>query len=109
MRLEQRKCEPVQGERPPLTRREVLALLPEVPGWSLKDGRLFKSFTFRDFEEALRFVKELALLAMEEGHFPDICIHEVRFVEVSWYTYVCGGLTENDFIMAAKLSREVPT
>ncbi|MDI6719802.1 MAG: 4a-hydroxytetrahydrobiopterin dehydratase [Methanomicrobiales archaeon] len=108
MALETERCTPPDGSVPPLTRKEVLALLREVPGWALRDGYLFRSFAFPDFQEALRFVKELALLALEEGHYPDISVRQGRIVDVSWYTYTCGGLTRNDFILAAKMNREIP-
>ncbi len=108
MALETEKCTPADDSMPPLIRKEILDLLREVPGWTLQDGRLLRSFAFTDFQEALRFVKELALLALEEGHYPDISVRQGRLVDVSWYTYPCGGLTRNDFILAAKMNREIP-
>ena len=108
MGLEMEKCVPIEGSIPPLIRREIQDLLREVPGWTLRDGHLLRSFAFPDFQEALRFVKELALLALEEGHYPDISLRQGRVVEISWYSYPCGGLTRNDFILAAKMNREIP-
>ena len=52
----------------------------------------------------MEFFSDITGLATEEGHFPDLCMKESRFVEVSFYTYSAGGLTLNDFIMAAKLN-----
>ena len=80
---------------------EINILLKEVPLWSLREGHLFRSFKFRNFKEAMTFVNSLASLAEEEGHNPDICIHYNR-VEVELWTHVIKGLSENDFIMAAK-------
>jgi 4a-hydroxytetrahydrobiopterin dehydratase len=104
-----KRCIPIENGTPPLTRKECLELVREVPGWALSEGHLRRTVTFKDFKDAMQFVKELALLAQEEGHIPDICIRENRIVEISWYTYPSGGLTLNDFIMASRLESEIPT
>jgi len=88
----------------PLNRREIADLLPEVPDWSLMDGRLSARFACKGFNEAVMFLREVAEFAARENHFPDISIHEGRLVDVAWYTYTIGGLSRNDFIMAARLS-----
>lgn len=91
----------------PLTRREITELLPEVRGWSLKEGRLTARFGFKGFPEALAFLNRVAEFAARENHFPDLSIQEGRYVEVAWYTYAIGGLSRNDFIMAARLSEQL--
>jgi 4a-hydroxytetrahydrobiopterin dehydratase len=91
----------------PLTRREILELLPEVREWSLEDGHLVQRFTGKDFLDCLAFLEECAEFAAREGHYPDISIREGRRVEISWYTIAAGGLTRNDFIMAARLSERI--
>ena len=108
--METRPRPPAQDDAstPPLTRKEILERMPEVPGWDFRDNRLVKSYIFKDFKDAVQFVKELALLALEKGHYPDIVIKKNRFVEVSWYSYSSGGLTERDFVLAALLTREIP-
>jgi 4a-hydroxytetrahydrobiopterin dehydratase len=88
----------------PLNRREIADLLPEVPDWSLVDGRLSARFACKGFDDAVAFLNEVAGFAARENHFPDISIHEGRLVDVAWYTYAIGGLSRNDFIMAARLS-----
>lgn len=97
-------CTPDIGDISPLTRKEVFELRAEVAGWALADGHLSRRFAKNDFQECLDFVGEVADLAAREGHYPDIAITEQRYVEISWYTYACGGLTLNDFIMAAKIN-----
>jgi 4a-hydroxytetrahydrobiopterin dehydratase len=79
-------------------------LLASVPGWSLSGGHLTKAFPQPDAAACIAFFNQIAGLAAEEGHFPDLCMRESRVVEVSLYTYPAGGLTRNDFIMAAKLN-----
>lgn len=88
----------------PLTRREIADLLPEVPEWSLKDGRLVARFVCTDFCDSVAFLREIGRLATRGSHIPDISIHRGRTVSVAWYTYAIGGLSRNDFIMAARLS-----
>ena len=104
MELAQMKCTPYKAGSPPLIRKEIMDLLKRVPGWSLHDGHLTRTFTFPDAASCITFFSEIAGFSAGEGHFPDLCMKEGRFVEVSFYTYLAGGLTLNDFIMAAKLN-----
>lgn len=104
MELAQMKCTPYKAGSPPLIRRETMDLLGQVRGWSLKGGHLTRTFTFPDAATCIAFITEIAGFAAGEGHFPDLGMKEGRFVEVSFYTYLAGGLTLNDFIMAAKLN-----
>jgi len=103
MELAQAKCTTYKAGSPPLTRKETMELLAQVPGWSLKNAHLVKTFTQPDAAGCIAFFNEIAALSTEEGHFPDVCLKESRFVEVSLYTYPAGGLTLNDFIIAARL------
>ncbi|MCK9579943.1 MAG: 4a-hydroxytetrahydrobiopterin dehydratase [Methanoregula sp.] len=104
MELAQQKCITYKAGSPPLTRKETMELLGQVPGWSLNNGHITKTFERPDASSCIEFFTGITSLATEEGHFPDICMRESRFVEVSLYTYPAGGLTNNDFIMAAKLN-----
>jgi 4a-hydroxytetrahydrobiopterin dehydratase len=104
MELAQMKYVPYKTGSPPLIRKEMMELLGEVRGWSLQGGHLTRTFTFPDAAACLAFITEIAGFADREGHFPDLCMREGRFVEVSFYTYPAGGLTLNDFIVAAKLN-----
>jgi 4a-hydroxytetrahydrobiopterin dehydratase len=104
MDLASMTCTPNIRGVSPLTRKEVFDLRQEIEGWSLVDGHLTRKFALKNFQECLDFVEEIAELATRAGHFPDIAISEQRYVEISWYSYACGGLTHNDFIMAAKIN-----
>jgi 4a-hydroxytetrahydrobiopterin dehydratase len=108
MELAQNKCITYKAGSPPLTRKETMDLLRLVPGWSLQSGHLTRTFTFPDAAACISFFSEIANLATVEGHFPDICVKEARFVEVSCYTYAAGGLILNDFIIAAKINETGP-
>ncbi|MDH7592995.1 MAG: 4a-hydroxytetrahydrobiopterin dehydratase [Methanomicrobiales archaeon] len=98
------KCTPLQPSTQPLTRKEIKALMPQIPDWSLDEGHLVTRYDCRDFAECIRIFGEVIAIAMEEGHFPDICISRSRYVDVLLYTYAIGGLSLNDFILAARIS-----
>jgi 4a-hydroxytetrahydrobiopterin dehydratase len=106
--LLQKKCIPceVGSGIEPLDRDRASRLLAEVSGWGLDDNArmLSRTLRFKDFVEAMTFVNRVTALAEDEGHHPDIHIsyNVVRF-ELS--THAIGGLTENDFILAAKINR----
>jgi 4a-hydroxytetrahydrobiopterin dehydratase len=89
---------------PPLTRREIMELSREVPNWSISDGHIIRRFTFNNSSESLAFINDIIGFSQAEGHVPDVALKDARNVEISFYTYPAGGLTWNDFIMAAKLN-----
>lgn len=104
MELESKKCVPCQGGIPPLTLAEAQNYLKETPKWSLSEtgDRLRCSFTFDDFVAALAFVNEVARLAEDEGHHPEITFGW-GYADIEIYTHKIKGLHENDFILAAKI------
>lgn len=104
MELADKKCTTYRAGSPPLTRRETLELLGQVPGWALIEGHLTHNFEQDDAAACIGFFNDIMALATQEGHFPDFCMKESRYVTVSFYTYQAGGLTMNDFIMAAKVN-----
>lgn len=106
MELAQMKCTPYKTGSPPLIRKEMMDLIGQVQGWSLQGGFLTRRFTFPETTDCFSFIAEIAGFAAAEGHFPDLSMREGRFVDVSFYTYPAGGLTLNDFIMAAKLNEK---
>jgi 4a-hydroxytetrahydrobiopterin dehydratase len=89
---------------PPLAGPAVAAALRELPGWTggENDTRLTRRYTFADFRAAMRFVGALADLANAEDHHPDFTVRW-NLVEVTSWTHDAGGLTDNDFILAARL------
>ena len=102
MELTKKKCIPCEGNMPPLNEREIENLLKHVDGWHVEDNRLAKQFNFGDFREAMGFVNKIAEVAESEGHHPDIMIHYSQ-VNIELWTHAINGLSENDFIVAAKI------
>ncbi len=104
--LAARHCVPCEGGTKPMTRSEAEALLASVGGWKLIDGeplKITRALKFKDFVAAMRFVNTLAEIAEAEGHHPDFCVSWNR-VKLEVFTHSIGGLSENDFIMAAKIN-----
>lgn len=99
-----RRCVPCEGGTPPLPPEVIAGLQPQVDAaWELQDGtRLRRSFKFGDFTDAFGFATRVALVAESEGHHPDFEIGWGR-VALVLTTHTVGGLTDNDFIMAAKI------
>jgi len=104
MELAAKRCKPCEGGMPPLNLDESKKLLAQVEGWKLEEKTIQKSFKFKNFVEAIKFVNRVADLAESEGHHPDIHISYNR-VKLSLMAHVIGGLSENDFILAAKIDR----
>ena len=103
-RLSSKSCVPCRGGVAPLTPEAARGLLAAVPAWRLEENatRLVHRFEFRDFVEAIKFVNRVADVAEKEGHHPDIHIH-YNLVKLVLWTHDLGGLSENDFILAAKI------
>jgi 4a-hydroxytetrahydrobiopterin dehydratase len=97
------RCASLEPGTQPLTRKEIGALLKEVPEWKQENGHLYKRFSFKDYRECIQFTNDVVAIAFGENHFPDICIIRGRYVDVLLYTYAIGGLSWNDFILAAKI------
>ncbi len=108
MELTQKKCIPCEGGVAALTADESGRLLSKLSGWRIEGAaELHKRFKFQSFAETIAFVRRMADLAEAEGHHPDFC---VRFtvLDVSLTTHAIGGLSENDFIVAAKIDDLLP-
>lgn len=103
--LTRKKCAPCEGGVPPLTGEQVEALLAATPHWKLTaDGqRIRRDWRVKDFLTALDFFGRVGRLAEEEGHHPDLHLVGYRNVAIEIWTHAVGGLTENDFILAAKI------
>lgn len=103
--LANRTCVPCRGGVPPLAGAELEELSRQVPGWDVvNEHHLRRTFRFGDFRQALDFVNRIGELAEEQGHHPDIALGWGR-VEVTIHTHKIDGLTESDFILAAKIDR----
>jgi len=101
--LAAKHCVPCRGGVPPLQGEELKTLAAQLPDWQLVDGHhIRKTFPFPDFKTALEFVDRIGAVAEQEGHHPDVCLAWGR-VDVTTYTHKIGGLTESDFILAAKM------
>lgn len=106
--LASRKCVPCEGGVPPLKRGEVTRLLKMLGnGWkAVKGHHLQKQYDFPDFRQALDFTNKVGALAEEEGHHPDIHLAWGKVVLTLW-THKIDGLTESDFILAAKADQRL--
>ena len=101
--LASKKCVPCMGGVPPLKGEVLQALLKQVQGWNVADEHhLLKSFKFPDFCKALDFVNKVGEVAEEQCHHPVITLTWGK-VEIKIYTHKINGLTESDFILAAKI------
>lgn len=103
--LASKQCVPCRGGVPPLKGAELSAMAAQVPGWQVvNEHHISKSWKFPDFAAALAFVNKVGALAEEQGHHPDIFLAWGR-ADVTIWTHKIDGLTESDFILAAKIER----
>ena len=103
--LTQKKCVACEGGVPPLTSEQIAVYSEQVNGWIVAPDTfsISKEYTFKNFKEALAFTNKVGELAESEGHHPDITIHDYKNVGIKLSTHAIGGLSENDFILAAKI------
>lgn len=103
--LAQKTCVPCRGGTPPLSGAELERLHRQLPGWRVVDGHhLCREYDFPDFVSALALVNQIGAIAEREGHHPDIELGWGR-VGVTTFTHKIDGLTESDFILAAKIEQ----
>ena len=101
--LASKTCVPCKGGVPPLKGEALQTLQRQVEGWNVvEEQHLFKDFKFPDFRKALDFVNKVGEIAEEQGHHPIITFTWGK-VEITIYTHKINGLTESDFILAAKI------
>jgi 4a-hydroxytetrahydrobiopterin dehydratase len=105
--LTRKHCVPCEGGVPKLSADEVRKYLEALPGWKLTaDGqRIRREWRVKDFVTGLDFFNRVGKLAEEEGHHPDLHLTGYRNVAIELWTHAAGGLTENDFILAAKVDK----
>ena len=100
--LTDKKCKPCEGGVPPLNENEILGLLQNLDGWTHQDGVISKTFNFKNYYETLAFVNAGAWISHREDHHPDLEVGYNRCT-VHYHTHAINGLSENDFICAAKI------
>ncbi|HEY4480273.1 MAG TPA: TIGR00730 family Rossman fold protein [Candidatus Paceibacterota bacterium] len=106
--LSEKHCIPCEGDVSPFSREESEKFLKEVNEWTLvEDREIEKTYEFKDFSEALSFVNKVGKIAENEGHHPDIKLHDFRKVDIKISTHAIDGLSENDFILASKIDQIV--
>ena len=103
--LRSKKCVPCEGGVPPVPREEAERLLKDLPGWRLTDDgiRIRREWVVKNFVAGMEFLNRVADLAEDEGHHPDLHLVGYRNVVIELWTHAIGGLSENDFITAAKI------
>jgi 4a-hydroxytetrahydrobiopterin dehydratase len=106
MDLAEKKCMACEGNAAPLTAVEAEVLMKQLQGWTLSPDakKISKEFRFKNFLEAMSFANALTPIAEAEGHHPDLSIGWGRVV-IELSTHAIGGISENDFILAAKIDR----
>jgi 4a-hydroxytetrahydrobiopterin dehydratase len=108
MGLAEQHCVPCRGGIPPLSDGEVEKFAAQTPDWRVVDGHhLARGFEFPDFRTALDFVNQVGAVSEQEGHHPDLSLSWGK-VEIRIWTHKIDGLTESDFILAAKIAQLHP-
>ena len=104
--LVQRRCKPCEQGGTPLPGSAAQVLLQDLPGWAIIEGKLIrKLITCRNFMEAVGLIQRIAELAEAEDHHPDLHLTHYKKLAIDLSTHAVGGLSENDFILAAKIDR----
>lgn len=102
MKLAEENCRPVTAGERTLSDEAVRELAVQIPGWKIGDKFIEREFQFKDFKGSVAFVNKVADLAERQNHHPDICIYYSK-VKLVLSTHKIGGLSRNDFILAAKI------
>ncbi len=104
------KCVPCEGGVEPMTRAQFSHYLGQVPAWAVAadEKSISNEFTFKNFLRAMAFVNAVAYLAEQEGHHPDLLVHGWSKVRLTHATHAIGGLSINDFVLAAKVDSLAP-
>ena len=104
--LSDKKCKPCEGGVAALTQNDAEILLKTLKNWNLDEKALWinKRFVFKDFYHTMSFVNAIAFIANQEGHHPDLLVG-YHYCEVRFQTHAISGLSENDFICAAKIDQ----
>ncbi|SER50413.1 4a-hydroxytetrahydrobiopterin dehydratase [Nitrosomonas sp. Nm51] len=102
--LTSKQCKPCEGGAAPLTAEAAAQLLQQLDGWRLQEKQINKTYSFKNYYQTVAFVNATAWISHREDHHPDINIGYNR-CEITYTTHAIGGLSENDFICAAKIDK----
>lgn len=102
--LASKKCQACEGGVAPLTPAEIRELLKQLEGWEYAEGRINKTYSFKDYYQTMAFVNATAWVSHREDHHPDISLGYNKCC-IQYVTHAINGLSENDFICAAKLDK----
>ncbi|MEK6686102.1 MAG: 4a-hydroxytetrahydrobiopterin dehydratase [Pseudomonadota bacterium] len=102
--LTSKQCKPCEGGVPPLSSDEVSAFLQQIEGWQLLGKQISKTYAFKNYYQTMAFVNAVAWVSHREDHHPDMTVGYNQCV-ITYTTHAIGGLSENDFICAAKIDK----
>ena len=106
--LSQKHCVPCEGGTKPLPKKEEEAYLSAVPEWKIErtgTHQLTREIVLGNFKQAIAFIGQIAKIAEAEGHHPNLYLHDYKKLRIELYTHAIGGLSTNDFILAAKINK----
>ena len=106
--LETKHCKPCEGGAPPLSSEKVTELLKQLEGWDLFDRLIGKVYNFKNYYQTMAFVNAVAWISHREDHHPDMIVNYNK-CRVEYSTHAIGGLSENDFVCAAKIDAQFKT
>lgn len=104
MDLKKKKCIPCEGDTKPMSAAEAKKYLKFAKDWELSDNKIYLNKKFKDFKAALKFINAVGKIAEQQGHHPDILLYSWNNIKLTLNTHAIGGLSINDFIMAAKIN-----
>lgn len=100
--LNDKRCKPCEGGTPPLSQAEINELLTQLPDWQQDGAKISKTYPFKNYYQTIAFVNAVAWMTHREDHHPDLAV-SYNTCRVEYSTHAIGGLSENDFICAAKV------
>ena len=100
--LVKRRCKPCRGDVAPMSESQITRMLVQTPGWCYRDGAITKTFSFPNYWQTMAFVNAVAWIAHREDHHPRLTV-EYGACRVDYSTHAINGISENDFICAAKV------
>lgn len=101
--LSEKRCKPCEGGVPPLNEEQIEVFLRQTPHWTRQGREIVRTFVFKDYYQTVAFVNAVAWIAHQEDHHPEIAFG-YKTCTIRYFTHAVGGLTENDFICAAKIN-----